>query len=261
MLNTSDQRVEAYLDAIQYKYKTESKAKIVSLGHVIGIYQPQSIVQPWPRSFQYHLEFFSSDQSPAKVQTEIGDYLKENPQEYVLTIFSDQLNTVIPAYKANGYLHAWNNVLMEHKLQSGLSDVQLPIDVEIRDIRTTQDVSAINALDPDYPSSTNGLEDESIINLMVLYRGEVSAKAQALILKPPFAYIADMYTQPRYRRKGLSAALLQKIHYIAQRKGCKQMILMPSKMTREIELYQKYTYQEVNQMALLIPTYSALKPV
>jgi ribosomal protein S18 acetylase RimI-like enzyme len=249
-------RVQSYLKNIQYKYRIETNASIIQLDQATGLQYTQKTQQPWPRKFDYQLEFFAMDVSPGAVDAAIGAFLKNNPQEYVLTVFSQNLNALIPTYKSLGYQHAWSNTIMEHKLSMHAISLNLDPDIELFSVQNSADVSAINAMGADYPTCIQGLNDKHIFNFYAKYNNEIGAKAQGIIFDSKYIYLADMFTHPQFRRKGLSAALLQKLHQVAQLNGCSHSILVPSRMTREIELYQKFLYTEVVSMALLVPMFS-----
>lgn len=244
--------VNAYFNAITHKYQVENNAEIIKLDQVLGIQYPQMMTQPWPRAFNYSLEFFSGENPPSHVKTHIMAYLLNNPEEHVVNIFSDKLNQLIPAYRDHGYLHAWSNILMVKKLHVNEKN-NLPRDVEIKLITTIQGVSMANTIEPDYPCSTNGLDDPAIHNLMAFYKGEVCAKAQVITLPGKYAYVADIFTHPDFRRRGISTTLLQKMHQIAITAGNSLSVLVPSKMTHEIDLFQKFSYQKLIEIALLVP--------
>ena len=244
--------VKAYLDAITHKYQVENRAEIIKLDQVLGIQYPQRMTQPWPRAFNYRLEFFTGENPPSQVRSHILSYLKNNTEEHVVNVFSEKLNQLIPAYRDQGYLHAWSNILMFRKLPSH-EKISWPSGVEIKLITTIQDVSLANSIEPDYPCSSNGLADPAIHNLMAFYKGEICAKAQVITLPGKYAYVADIFTQTDFRRKGISTTLLQEMHQIALEAGNSMSVLVPSKMTREFDLFQKFSYQVLIEMALLVP--------
>lgn len=259
-MNEQDQnRVQAYLQSITYKYQIENNAKIIKLPHITGIQFPRKSQQPWPRSFSYSLEFYAYDISPAEVKTRIEDYIRFNPQEYVINVFSKNLSPMLTAYRNLGYLHAWTNSIMEYKLSTGKKHRPFPEGTKICRIKTIEDVSAVNVLEPDYPASALSLHSENIHNYMASYQNEVCAKSQLITENKKYAYIADMFTHANYRRKRISASLLHTMHKRAMEKQAEYTLLIPSKMTRDIELYQRYGYQEVQPIAFLVPANSPLK--
>jgi len=254
-----DQKVvHAFLSSMFYKYQNESLAKIIDLEEVKGIQYVQSLQQPWPRNFKYKLEFFAEENPPGFVFEIIQKYIKDSPEEYVLNILSKNINVLIPGYKDIGFLHAWNNTIMLHKLSNKKKNVEATESVDIYVIKSELEIANVNALGPDYPVSLTGLLDPYIFNLYATYNGEVGAKAQAVIIDPQFIYISDLFTHPDFRRKGLSAALLFRLHQIGLENGCKYSILLPSKMTRNFELFQKFEYLESVSFALLVPEASPI---
>ena len=247
-----EQGVRAYLDAITIKYQIENNARIIYRDQVLGIQFPQWLIQPWPREFNYRYEFYTGNNSPAYVINEINNCFENSPEEHILQVFSDQLNQLIPAYRHLGYSHAWSNIMMVRKLSINEKKDSFR-GVEIKPIKTFQDVALVNSIEPDIPCSTNGLDNTDIHNLMASYNGQVCAKAQLITHEGNYAYIADLFTHPNFRRKGISTALLQEMHNIAINSGNTQSVLIPSKMTREFDLFQKFSYQALVEMALMVP--------
>jgi GNAT superfamily N-acetyltransferase len=253
-VNPIDQKiVHAFLNSLFCKFENESTASIMDLGEVKGIQYIQALAQPWPRKFQYRLEFFATETSPSQVFERIQSCCADDPQEYVLNVISKNVNVLIPGYKDIGFMHAWNNAIMLHKLSGHEKNMETSENCEVFSVQNAQEVADINALGPEHPMNISGLSDACIFNLYATYKGDIGAKAQAIIVDPQFIYIADMFTHPDFRRKGLSAAMLFRLHQIGLENGCKFAILLPSKMTRNIELFQKFAYSESVSIALLVP--------
>jgi len=245
--------VAAFLNAIFYKNQLELNAKPIKLNQLSGIEYIQKLQHPWPRSFSYNLEFFAGEISPVIVDQEIHSYLGEKSQEFVLNVFSHNLSFLIPGYRDIGYLHAWNNTLMLHKLKAKNRGKDNNEKVEIFPIENSQNVALVNTIEPDYPASTLSLSDTNILSLYATYEGKIGAKAQAVAIDEQYLYIADMFTHPAFRRKGLSSALMHTLHQWGVERGCRYAILVPSRMTRDIELFQRFFYKDEIPFALFIP--------
>jgi len=258
VIEIEQQRIQAYLQSITYKHQIESNAKIIKLQNITGIHFPYKNQQPWPRNFFYNLEFYAYDLPPLQVKEQIQDYLKIQPEEYILNIFSSNLTAVLAAYRNLGFLHAWTNIIMEYKLSTGQKHRPFPEGLEINRINSIEEISAVNAIGPDFPTSTLSLHGEHIHNYMASFENEICAKSQIVTNHPKFAYIADMFTHPNFRRKRISASLLHTMHKKAREENIAYTLLTPSKMTRDIELYQRYGYQEVQSMARIIPLKSPI---
>lgn len=261
VIDIEQQRFQAYLQSVTYKHQVESNAKIIKLKNITGIQFPYKNQQPWPRKFSYSLEFYVFDVPPAQVKEQIHNYLKIHPEEYILKIFSSNLPAVIAAYRNLGYQHAWTNVIMEYKLSTGKKHRPFPEGLEISRINSIEEISAVNAIGPDFPTSTLTLHGEHIHNYMAAFEQEICAKSQIITINPRFAYIADMFTHPNFRRKRISASLIHTMHKKAREQEKVYSLLVPSKMTRDIELYQRYGYQEVQSMARLVPIRSPVEEV
>lgn len=245
--------IESYLAAIFYKYQLELKAGFLDLQPVMGISYNHVQHQPWPRSFDYTLEFFAADEAPSLVDEKIRSILDENPQEYILNVLSNNLSNLVPGYRDIGYQFAWKNNIMVHRLRPTHTNDAISNEIEVLPVNCLEHVAIINAMEPDYPTSTQSMNDPAFFNLMATYQGQIGAKAQAIILDSQYMVITDMFTSENFRRKGLSAALLLQLHKIGLENGCKKSILVPSKMTRDIELYQKFLYKEDVSIGLYVP--------
>ncbi|MDJ0953532.1 MAG: GNAT family N-acetyltransferase [Acidimicrobiia bacterium] len=68
------------------------------------------------------------------------------------------------------------------------------------------------------------------------------------------AYLSDMFTATWARRQGLGTLLLQCAGELARRSGCREMILVPSRQTREDRFYATRGFKDVAPLSLLIPT-------
>lgn len=245
--------VAAYLKAIFYKYELEYKARSFLLEGVSGIEYQQKMQHPWPRSFDYQHEFFAGEISPSQVSAKITHFLETNPREFVLNVFTSNLTSLVPGYRDVGFQHVWNNMLMMNRLKAKKREVKIPPEIKVETMKTHEDTARVNSMQPDFPASTQSLDDPYITNLYATFDGQMGAKAQAVMIAPDFLYISDMFTAPAFRRKGLSAALLETLQKQGLERGCKYAILVPSRMTREIELYQRYAYTELVPIALFIP--------
>ena len=174
-----------------------------------------------------------------------------------MNVISEKLEKLISAYKDYGYLHALSNVIMTKNL-SPKEKFSLPSGVEIKKIETIKDVSLVNSIDPDSPCSTVGLDDPVLQHLMALFNGKICAKAEMVLLAGKFVYIADIFTHPDFRRRGISTALMQAMHKIAMESGKGVSILVPSKMTREFDLFSRLNYKPMVEFALLVPEHGIL---
>ena len=211
----------------------------------------RDLVHPWPREFAYRVEFFTQHADAAAVVPAIRRVLSSEDQEHVLNVFADGRAEIQAAYGQFGYQLAWTNFLMSRKLSPSTTAAS-PM-ARIRPVFTAQDVEAINALQPETPSSTRTIEDPGLHDFVGEVEGLIVAKTQMVTVHPETAYVSDMFTRPESRRQGLGSALLAHLQVKAAEMGKKQMILIPSLMAQEIRFYEKYGYQPAVPMHVFIP--------
>jgi len=78
----------------------------------------------------------------------------------------------------------------------------------------------------------------------------IAISGLSFLQKPPhfinmtgkFAYIMNMYTKPEWRRKGIGAALLEKLFVEIKKKGIQSVVLHTTPYGRP--LYEKYGFRE-----------------
>ncbi|MFX1304976.1 MAG: GNAT family N-acetyltransferase [Promethearchaeota archaeon] len=78
----------------------------------------------------------------------------------------------------------------------------------------------------------------------------IATSGLSFLQKPPhfinmtgkFAYIMNMYTKPKWRRKGIGAALLEKLFEEIKKKGIQSVVLHTTPGGRS--LYEKYGFRE-----------------
>jgi len=245
-------QVAAYLDAVTLKNVKEENAEIFQSTCILALVGNGIKTQPWPREFDYNLEFFAGDSPPVNVGESVRAYLRDGYREHTIQIFSNKLHQLIPFYRSLGYQHAWSNFLMEKKLQR--KDIQpLAPGIKIVPIESAEDVDLANRIEPDYPCVNGSLNDPAIYNLIAFYSDQVCAKGQMIITEKKYAVVMDIFTHPNFRRKGISTALMHTFHHKALNLGCKTSLLMPSRMTREIDIFQKLNYQNLIEAALFVP--------
>ena len=96
----------------------------------------------------------------------------------------------------------------------------------------------------------NGLSDGSFVAFVALHDGEIIATSGlSLLVLPPnkkcpngkAAYIGNMYTRERYRKRGIASALFSMTVQEAKRLGHTKILLNASDMGRP--LYEKFGFR------------------
>ena len=246
-----DLRVHAFLQSIGHKFAVEWGALRHVEESITALSYSQDLVHPWPREFAYRVEFFTQHADAAAVVPAMRRVLGSEDQEHVLNVFADGRVELKAAYGQFGYQLAWTNHLMSKSLSP--TTTAPPSGANIRSVSTAQDVDAINALDPETPSSARAIDDPGLHDFVGELDGVIVAKTQMVTIHPDIAYVSDMFTRPESRRKGLGSALLAHLHARATKMGKAQMILVPSLMAQDIRFYEKYGYREAVPMHVFIP--------
>jgi GNAT superfamily N-acetyltransferase len=233
-----------------HKLSVEQGAAVRRVGDITQIIHSGELHHPWPREFSYQIEFLASGDLVG-VMSAIKEALGGERPEHVLSLFAADKRATFRAATEGGYRHAWSNVLMGYRLQEE-RDSSLPSEhAEMKEIRTPEDLEAVNALAPDFPTWPASLDDPFLHNYVAIENGRVAAKAQVVTLPGDVAYVADMFTIPDARRHGLGRTLLEQLHHVAWKNGATTVVLIPSQMTREIHFFERFGYQELIPILVL----------
>lgn len=249
---TPDRGVEAFLDAVAYKVSVESGARVSRFTGMLAIQYATELQHPWPREFAYRTEFFVYAIGAESVVDEIRRYFAGQDEEHVLCVFAPDPDPVIKAYAELRCEHAWTNVLMAAELGPG-SQHRIENAAQVRPVRTPQDNDLLNAVTPEQPATRRSVEDQHLHGFVVEEGSRIVAKAQVVTKPGGIAYMADLFTEPDSRRRGLAGTLIEGLHDRVRAEGASKCILVPSLIAREIGLYEKYGYQELIPEILLIP--------
>jgi GNAT superfamily N-acetyltransferase len=242
---------EAFVQAVVHKFFLETGAHGHQEESFTAISYPHDLIHPWPREFAYRVEFFTRRVDAAAVVPAMHKVLGSEAREHVLSVFASGRAEIKAAYGQFGYDLAWTNHLMSKKLPTATT---APLSgADIRSVSSAEDVDAINALEPETPSSARAIDDPGLDDFVGEVDGVIVAKTQMVTIHPEIAYVSDMFTRPESRRKGLGSALLAHLEVRATEMGKEQMILIPSLMAQEIRFYEKHGYQPAVPMHVFVP--------
>ncbi len=245
-----DHAVAECIRAIAHKLAVEQGAAVSRVGEVIQITHADELHHPWPREFKYQTEFLAAGDLEGVVPA-IGEALGGERSEHVVSLFTADKQATFRVAMESGYRHAWSNVLMGYWLRAEPAGANTPELAAVKEIQTLEDMQAVNALAPDFPTWPASLDDPYLHNFFAMENDRIAAKAQVVTLPGDVAYVADMFTAPAARRHGLGRALLEQLHRVAWKNGANMVILIPSLMTREIHFYERYGYRELAPMLVL----------
>ena len=159
---------------------------------------------------------------------------------HYLTVLAEDAEACRLAYQRMGYRHSESHTLMART--SGCAEpASHPI--RARAWRTSpRNWSRINAARGRTVFHPEQARDADMIVVYLQDEEKLLAWGASWLIRPDAAYIANMFTQPEYRRCGLASAVLETLlHYSAQR-GAKWSLLAAS--AEGHALYRAMGYQD-----------------
>ena len=242
--------ISSFIHSAAHKYGIEENASLSIETDFMALTYTTPLIHPWPREFSYIHEIFIVGSDAEWVIPAINDYLPSRSTEYLLYVFSDQGDERGAIFEDSGYAHAWSNVLLGRQLDQ--EEHVLSEDIIVYPVTSSSGVDAANSLEPENLTSAKSIGDPYLHDFIAEYRSILAAKGQVVTVSSPTAYISDMFTKPQMRRNGIGSALLMELHNSAYLCGAENVILVPSRMTREFGFYEKHGYKEIIPMHLFI---------
>jgi GNAT superfamily N-acetyltransferase len=154
------------------------------------------------------------------------------------------------AIEAAGYDGCWNTALLAADLAE--APISAAVDLQIERVERPDQIAELNALDPDFPSYRQSLDQAEFIDLLGRRAGQAVAKGQVVCAAGAIAYVADMFTHPTARNGGYASALLSALHREAAARGVKTVVLIPSLAASESGFYSKRGYRRVAPCAVIL---------
>ncbi len=145
----------------------------------------------------------------------------------------------------------------EYFLPSILQMVDLPTDFETPDIPVQQvnhpeQVELINQTFADckpFPQKLVGAE--ACTSFYVEIDGQAAGWSYLVQQQPHLAYLAGMFTSPKFRQMGVATTILSTMHQFARQKGIQKIQLVPSFMAWNF--YTKRSYQTIAHFSTFLP--------
>ena len=237
------------VQSICHKFQVEHKSAAKSFNQIVALTHRESLFHPWPRAFTFYTEFFVADGQLAKLPTVVRNFLPGSAREFVVQILGKEENWR-PQLEKLDLTHAWTNELL---VADANTLTHVPFDA-VRPAKDAADLDAVYRLEPDVPTVPASLDDSHLFDFVAEKEGQIVGKAQLVLLDENVGYISDMFTAPFARQQGIGRALLAAMHSRARENGRSELILIPSRMTREIGFYEKAGYQPDSPIGVLIPT-------
>ncbi|MFX0039822.1 MAG: GNAT family N-acetyltransferase [Promethearchaeota archaeon] len=136
-----------------------------------------------------------------------------------------------------------------------LNDIDILIEFRVRFLKEIQDPPPIKEMEIFIKSLKGFFLDKMKLHEFIAWLAEfnnevIATSGLSFLQKPPhfinltgkFAYIMNMYTEPKWRRKGIGSALLEKLFEEIKKKGIQSVVLHTTPDGRH--LYEKYGFRE-----------------
>ena len=148
--------------------------------------------------------------------------------------------------------------------EASLDDIEKLTDLRIEFLREALEIDANNPLDELTESIRSYFQEKmskgEFLSLLAIHNDEIIATSGISFYSLPpsnlnvsgqLAYIMNMYTKPKWRRKGIGTKLFQELIEIAKRKGIKVIKLHATDDGKRI--YESFKFQyENNYMSLTL---------
>jgi ribosomal protein S18 acetylase RimI-like enzyme len=147
-------------------------------------------------------------------------------------------------------------ILIMYSLRKAtLNDIDILIDFRVKFLKEIQDPPSAKEMEVFRISLKEFFLSKMKSNKFIAWLAEssyeiIATSGLSFLQKPPhfinmtgkFAYIMNMYTNPKWRRKGIGAALLEKLFEEIKKKGIQSVVLHATPSGKP--LYEKYGFRE-----------------
>jgi GNAT superfamily N-acetyltransferase len=166
---------------------------------------------------------------------------------HCLTVFGSAPEAAGP-YAELGYRLVEQLFLMG---RSPLGPSATQIELVIRQVATTAEAERLNACREKQVVKPEHLADPAVAHYYAALNGWPVASGILVLADRTVAYIADMFTRPRYRGRGIATALLLRMLADAAAVGAQHSILLASAAARPI--YCRLGYEDVAVAQVFVP--------
>lgn len=256
-LDTKDVReriLGAWIEAAGYLSTLQGTPSVMRLGAAWLEQAAAPFRNPVPRAFEYTKMFYGLADDRDAVLGAVAGALDRPDEEHVLNVFGADGEAVARDFADAGYECAWTFSLFGFEPVGKLPQPRTDDpNWELRAVRDTADVDAINAESPELPSHAELLGDPRAYEVMVLDSERAIAKGYFVEGLPGIVHVLGMFTVPDYRQRGLARAVIDALHLEAQRRGAELCVLNPSLMAAEHGVYPALGYRTLMYGARLVP--------
>jgi GNAT superfamily N-acetyltransferase len=207
---------------------------------------------PFPRTFPFRKSFFALKDDPEALCASVGTWLDTPEEGHVLNLFCSDPEREAVRYAAWGYELSWTFDLFARSVDGPAVAEHLPSELETVPVDSAL-VEAINAGDPEYPSSALTLPDERIHEIALLHEGMPVAKGEIIWHAPDFVHVMGMVTRPAFRRRGLGRHIMDALLSEARAGGARWAVLNASLEATRFDFYPRLGFEPVARCARLVP--------
>lgn len=246
-----DQTIDNYIQSFIYSFEAAYDSSHTKVGDIPIFYYGQEFSDSPYEVVPYQSVVFVWNKSPEEINDVIQSYKFQGDGSYAIQIFHEEMDP--QKYKLRfqplGYEYFLPNILEMAKLPTSF---EAP-DMVIQEVTQAAQADFINETFSTFKPFPRKLA--GALNSHAFY-AEIDQQAAGwgyLILRSPHcAYVAGMFTQPEFRRKGVATALLNKMHQFTLAQGIDSIILVPSFMAWNF--YTKRGYQTVAHFSTFLPS-------
>jgi len=209
------------------------------------------ISNPWPRAFCFHKSFYALA-GGADLPGRIAAWLDAPGEEHVVNLFCDAPEARAEAWAAHGYALSWPFDLFARRVSPAGDAPPLPEGFQVRWVDGEALVAAVNAQQPDVPSSPATLAADDARELVVLAGDTPVAKGE-ILRRGDFVHVLGMWTAPGERRRGVGRRVMHELLAEAGRLGATWAVLNASLEAVRFDFYPRLGFRPAIRCARLIP--------
>ena len=237
--------VEAMIRSYNHVYHAAYRSRYEDLGGVgVSYYGKVPFTD-------MEMEFLAYDPDPLVVVAKINSYPKKPDGKFVINTFHDQPNNadLKRQYEELGY------EIVETAMIMGLP---LPVKTprgwtHVHKIESQEQIEFANRglADGNEHISSKFIGDPHIVNFYAELEHRAVGWTQLVTAYEGIGYVNQLFTLPIFRRRGIGARLLRRVHQEANHLGLRHMVLLASEMG--MSLYRHAGYEPMAYLSVFQP--------
>ena len=246
--------INYYIQTFTYSFEAAYDSSHEKIDNTVIFHYGQEFSDSPFEVVPYQSIVFAVDETPEEISRIINSYKFKGDGSFAIQVFHEELNPqkYKMRYQPLGYEYFLPNILQLANLPTSFEKP----DIAVHQITKPDQANFINNTFSNFkpfPKKVIGSAGS-----MAFY-AEIDKQAAGwsyLIRKNNHtAYVAGMFTQPEFRQKGVSTAMLYEIHRCVSEMGIRKMILVPSFMAWNF--YTKRGYDTIAHFSTFLPSEKA----